>query len=258
MLIKQRFNFLNHITWKKTSGRFKASNKERLRSYATASERILFAEHYNAETFCKGQAGYNIKIKELKANTFKPLIEYFINAKNILGITAKEIEKASNTKMYKHWFSFSQWELPSMARFEQLYNYFDKIANQKGIKNPFNSEYDSVLLNYNIIKAQYNELKKQYHYLRRYFSVSKDVPFTDVWEYMPVQYYPGKHPCEKPKPLIDHIINTSSRKGQVVADFFLGSGRTALSCMELERSFVGCGLDTNYFSDIVNRVKMSL
>ena len=31
--------------------------------------------------------------------------------------------------------------------------------------------------------------------LRRYFGVTVQVPYTDVWTHKPVQFYPGKHPC---------------------------------------------------------------
>ena len=51
--------------------------------------------------------------------------------------------------------------------------------------------------------------------------MTADVPYTDVWEFPPVQYYPGKHPCEKPAAMMEHIIRSSSRPGDVVADFFM-------------------------------------
>lgn len=44
--------------------------------------------------------------------------------------------------------------------------------------------------------------------------------------FKPVQWYQGKHPCEKPLDLIRHIIEASSRPGDVVLDTFVGSGST--------------------------------
>ncbi|UZQ07861.1 DNA methyltransferase [Escherichia coli] len=49
--------------------------------------------------------------------------------------------------------------------------------------------------------------------LRRYFGVTAQVPYTDVWTHKPVQYYPGKHPCEKPAEMLQQIISASSRPG---------------------------------------------
>lgn len=60
--------------------------------------------------------------------------------------------------------------------------------------------------------------------LRRPFSVSALMPFTDVWTYKPVQFYPGKHTCEKPAEMMRDIIAASSKPSDVVADFFMGSG----------------------------------
>ena len=46
IMMRERFNVLNHIIWAKPSGRWNGCNKESLRSYFPATERILFAEHY--------------------------------------------------------------------------------------------------------------------------------------------------------------------------------------------------------------------
>ncbi|EDE6094636.1 site-specific DNA-methyltransferase, partial [Salmonella enterica subsp. enterica serovar Enteritidis] len=58
LLIRERFNVLNHIIWAKPSGRWNGCRKEDLRSYFPATEHIVFAEHYGSEGFAKGNAGY--------------------------------------------------------------------------------------------------------------------------------------------------------------------------------------------------------
>lgn len=45
---------------------------------------------------------------------------------------------------------------------------------------------------------------------------------------------------QKPKSLAKRIIEVSSDEGDLVGDFFLGSGTTAVVCKELGRRFVGC------------------
>ncbi len=79
------------------------------------------------------------------------------------------------------------------------------------------------------------------------FSVTKDMPYTDVWNFPPVLYYPGKHPCEKPAALLEHIINASSRSGHTVADFFMGSGSTVKAAIQLGRKAIGVELETDRF-----------
>lgn len=54
-----------------------------------------------------------------------------------------------------------------------------------------------------------------------------------------VQFYPGKHPCEKPAEMMRDIIAASSRLGDVVADFFMDSGSTIKEAIMLGRCSLG-------------------
>ena len=47
---------------------------------------------------------------------------------------------------------------------------------------------------------------------------------------------------EKPKELIERIVLAFSNEGDVVADYYSGSGTTAKVCQELKRNFIGCDL----------------
>ena len=46
------------------------------------------------------------------------------------------------------------------------------------------------------------------------------------------------HPTQKPIQLIKEIVELSSNKNDIVADFFGGSGTTAIACSELDRNFI--------------------
>lgn len=48
---------------------------------------------------------------------------------------------------------------------------------------------------------------------------------------------------QKPKKLIERIIKASSNEGDLVADFYLGSGTTAEVCKNLNRNFIGCDIN---------------
>lgn len=48
---------------------------------------------------------------------------------------------------------------------------------------------------------------------------------------------------QKPKSLIERIISSSSDEGDLVADFYLGSGTTAVVCSEMNRNFIGCDIN---------------
>ena len=48
---------------------------------------------------------------------------------------------------------------------------------------------------------------------------------------------------QKPKELINRIILASSDEGDIVGDFYMGSGTTAVVCKELKRDFIGCDIN---------------
>jgi site-specific DNA-methyltransferase (adenine-specific) len=48
---------------------------------------------------------------------------------------------------------------------------------------------------------------------------------------------------QKPKELISRIIKASSDEGDLIGDFYMGSGTTAVVCKELKRDFIGCDIN---------------
>jgi site-specific DNA-methyltransferase (adenine-specific) len=46
------------------------------------------------------------------------------------------------------------------------------------------------------------------------------------------------YPTQKPLGILDRIIRASSNQGDVVMDFFAGSGTTGISCVRLDRKFI--------------------
>ncbi|WP_168385516.1 DNA-methyltransferase [Erwinia amylovora] len=254
ILVRQRMQVLSAVTWAKPNGHWLRHNKLSLRAYFPTTERIIFAGHYGVEGFAKGQAGYASKCEALKDHAFAPLIEYFVNARESLGVTAKEINEATGRQMCSHWFSRSQWQLPNREQYESLQRLFASKAKAKGLHSTLDNDYSGLVENhanlqqdYGLLRKQFDELRQQYENLRRPFSVSSEVPYTDVWTFKPVASYPGKHPCEKPAELIEHIITSSSRPGDTVADFFMGSGATVKAALKLGRTAIGVELEEERF-----------
>jgi len=65
----------------------------------------------------------------------------------------------------------------------------------------------------------------------------------------------AEHPTMKPIPLIGYLIKNSSREGDLVFDFFLGSGTTLIAADQLKRRCFGCELDPKYCDVIVDRYR---
>ncbi|HBV7426619.1 TPA: site-specific DNA-methyltransferase, partial [Citrobacter freundii] len=65
----------------------------------------------------------------------------------------------------------------------------------------------------------------------------------------------GKHPCEKPADMLKQIISASSRPGDIVADFFMGSGSTVKAAIELGRRAIGVELEADRFIQTTEEVE---
>lgn len=64
----------------------------------------------------------------------------------------------------------------------------------------------------------------------------------------------AEHPTMKPLPLISYQIGNSSKKGDIVADSFLGSGSTMVASHQLDRVCYGMELDPKYCQVIIDRM----
>ncbi len=212
-LIGERFNVLNQIRWLKQLHTSWRASRDTQRCYMPPWEGIIFAGHHDF--------------------LFEPLRAYLDDERKRAGITTTEIHEAwckqrqSQGRMVGHWFGRSQWALPTATNYEWLRLQLNRNGDQ-------------------YLCREYEGLRQEHEELRRPFDVAEDVPRTDVWDFSSVSPYPGKHPCEKPLALMEHIIRTSSRPGAVVLDCFAGSGTTCVAAANLGRQFVGIEKNASY------------
>jgi site-specific DNA-methyltransferase (adenine-specific) len=62
------------------------------------------------------------------------------------------------------------------------------------------------------------------------------------------------HPTQKPVALFDYLIKTYTNEGETVLDNCMGSGTTAIACLNTNRNFIGFELDENYHKIACERV----
>lgn len=60
---------------------------------------------------------------------------------------------------------------------------------------------------------------------------------------------------QKPKHLLKYLINGLSNEGDIVADFFMGSGTTIVVAKELGRNYIGCDINPRAIEITKNRLK---
>ena len=63
------------------------------------------------------------------------------------------------------------------------------------------------------------------------------------------------HPTQKPVPLFEYLIKTYTNEGDLVLDNCMGSGTTAIACINTGRNFIGIEKDEEYFNIAQKRVK---
>lgn len=63
------------------------------------------------------------------------------------------------------------------------------------------------------------------------------------------------HPAQFPIALIDRVVKVSSNEGDLVLDPFLGSGTTAVACLQNRRRFIGFELKESYCQIAVDRLR---
>jgi site-specific DNA-methyltransferase (adenine-specific) len=242
--IAERFAVLNRICWAKPAFSTKAemNPKHWQRLFFPVTEYIVFAEHHGADNIAKGEAGYVAKCDELRGFVFEPLRAYLDGERARSGLTVRQVAEAFQKKsgsrtvtgMAGHWFGQVQWALPTLENYEWLRELLHLRGNwEQNAREGF-------------LRREYEDLRREYEDLRRPFSVTADVPYTDVWTFPTVQHYKGKHPCEKPLAMMEHIIRASTRPDAVVLDCFAGSGATGEACRNLGRDFIGIEKDEKY------------
>ena len=64
----------------------------------------------------------------------------------------------------------------------------------------------------------------------------------------------AEHPTQKPLDAIRPLVERFSPEGGTVLDPYMGSGTTAVACVELGRHFIGCEIDPAYHCIAARRV----
>lgn len=67
--------------------------------------------------------------------------------------------------------------------------------------------------------------------------------------------HPPIHPTQKPVALFEYLINTYTNEGDIVLDNCMGSGTTAIACMNTNRRYIGFELDEGYYELAIERIE---
>lgn len=76
--------------------------------------------------------------------------------------------------------------------------------------------------------------------IKQYQDELSGVELQNIW--LDIGIAKGEHPTQKPEALLERIIKASSNEGDLVADFFPGSGTTPAVAEKLGRKWIACDL----------------
>lgn len=63
------------------------------------------------------------------------------------------------------------------------------------------------------------------------------------------------HPTQKPVALFEYLIKTYTNEGETVLDNCMGSGTTAIACINTNRNYIGFEKEEKYYNIIQDRIK---
>jgi site-specific DNA-methyltransferase (adenine-specific) len=87
----------------------------------------------------------------------------------------------------------------------------------------------------------------------KHFRINEEAVEYNVWDMAIAQNKTG-HPAVFPYEMADRHIRSWSNEGDLVLDPFIGSGTTALACVDRKRHFIGFEINEEYFIKAVERV----
>lgn len=79
--------------------------------------------------------------------------------------------------------------------------------------------------------------------------------WTDISPIVPWSKEKVDHPTQKPVKLMERIVNVWSNPDDTVLDCFIGSGTTAIACMNVGRNFIGIEKEEKYVKIARDRIK---
>ena len=93
---------------------------------------------------------------------------------------------------------------------------------------------------------------------KKYLKDAKGTPVLDIWDDVsrisPASSERLNYPTQKPEALIERVLNTCSNPGDLVLDFFMGSGTTQAVALKTGRRFIGADINLGAVETTVARL----
>ena len=155
---------------------------------------------------------------------------------------------------------WSKWSpFPDRTRYNQSFEYMFVLSKGRPgtinlIKDKLNKRYGDKV---NGTSREENGGTLELHGKKKGKTINKYGTRLNIWANSPTMSSKERtgHPAQFPLSLAeDHVISWSN-EDNVILDPFMGSGTTAIACLNTNRKFIGFELDKEYYDIASNRIK---
>jgi DNA modification methylase len=230
----ERMTVRNEIVWDKPPG---SGMKDGVsRCYGNNSERCLF--------FMLGEQTMT-QNKDQFPEQWRGLLNYFLQEKEKMQWTTKQVIDITGKTTASHYFTESQFMLPTNDHYEKM---------QRAAKGQaFLRAYDTLSKEGFASTGDGNSILSKFYKSRAYFDNTHD-SMKDVWQFGRVTGHERHgHATPKPVEMMERVMKSSSQKNDIVVEPFLGSGSTLMGAEVTDRKCYGMELDPKYCDVIVKR-----
>ena len=157
----------------------------------------------------------------------------------------------SNRKMFRYSLVWSKNEVTGFlnAKKQPLRSHEDILVfyQKQPTYNPKMTQGKNVLKGTGRASSNYDTFTFKPHYSELYYPKS-------IIE-IPQQRVKGGHPTQKPVALFEYLIKTYTNEGETVLDNCMGSGTTAIACINTNRNYIGFELSEEYCKIAEERIR---
>ncbi|NJK42949.1 MAG: site-specific DNA-methyltransferase [Pleurocapsa sp. SU_196_0] len=231
----------NELVWDKSDAQ--GMNLADRQQYATSTERCLFIQ----------LGAHHFQINQTKDDYWpgwEPIRQYLLEQRDHAGFTPGRVNEICNNHMHGHWFGMSQWSIIPETHYTALRDASNGTA--------FTKPYAELRAEYQQLQAQFNgdvRAPERIEHLgtRPYFDNTHD-NMCDVWQY---PYVVGGerfgHATPKPVAMMERVMRSSARPGEICLEPFGGTGSTLIGAHRAGRTCYTMELNPEYVDIILHR-----
>ncbi|MBA4072452.1 MAG: restriction endonuclease subunit M [Gemmatimonas sp.] len=156
-------------------------------------------------------------------------------------------------------WSYRRWPVPSSS-FQAMHDNILFYGKEIGTKRAFNQTFEGASESYMKRFGGMTQRLDEESGTRKITSdeETRGMPTRDVWDISIIAGYKGErvgYPTQKPEVLLDRVIDTLSKPGDLILDCFIGSGTTAAVAQKLGRRWIGCDINKGAIQTTAKRLQ---